>query len=405
MPARKTPTRFPEPNVFWVDDPDELASTVEQPGQANKGDFTAHDVVERFNISHADSITVGSSSQTSLLTLFPGNHCVHETMRLVERLGGVGLWRWDLSSGDMEWSHGLCRMLDIDPGIAKPSFRQLVSMIYPPDRPWGVEIASLASKGLPIERNFRLMLANGRLRFLEMRGEVLFDREGRPTRAVGILFDATSRQQELQAIRAVADRYDVLRAAIPEFVLVTEPDGAVIDVHAWRNATGQSVADTERVLWLDGLHPDDRITLSARWNLALERQECCEVEGRILTNSGTYRWVSVRANPIPTSEKLIREWVIVFVDCDEPSALQREPDGRERITGAQMRAARAILNWSVRDLGAKSGISTSTIRRFEEFDGTLDQLRDKNGVVRSVLEGAGAEFFFPRLGKPGVRPR
>lgn len=38
------------------------------------------------------------------------------------------------------------------------------------------------------------------------------------------------------------------------------------------------------------------------------------------------------------------------------------------IGGAQVRAARAILKWSVADLAAESGVSVSTIKRLESVD-------------------------------------
>ncbi|MEW8627054.1 MAG: helix-turn-helix transcriptional regulator [Candidatus Thiodiazotropha sp.] len=39
------------------------------------------------------------------------------------------------------------------------------------------------------------------------------------------------------------------------------------------------------------------------------------------------------------------------------------------ISGAQVRAARGILKWSVADLAAESGVSVSTIKRLESVDG------------------------------------
>jgi len=56
MPAAKTPTKtptmFPESNVFWVDDADKPTSSAEQFGQSDDGRFTADQVMERFNITH-----------------------------------------------------------------------------------------------------------------------------------------------------------------------------------------------------------------------------------------------------------------------------------------------------------------------------------------------------------------
>jgi predicted transcriptional regulator len=75
------------------------------------------------------------------------------------------------------------------------------------------------------------------------------------------------------------------------------------------------------------------------------------------------------------------------------------------ISGAQVRAARAIVNWSVRDLAEASGVSSSTIRRIEE-DAGVPETRDtrKLGVIRKTLEDAGVDFLPAAEGKGGVRP-
>jgi transcriptional regulator with XRE-family HTH domain len=75
------------------------------------------------------------------------------------------------------------------------------------------------------------------------------------------------------------------------------------------------------------------------------------------------------------------------------------------ISGCQVRAARAIVRWSVRDLAVASGVSSSTIRRIEEDEG-LTETRDtrKLAVLRATLEEAGVEFIPSPDGKGGVRP-
>lgn len=61
------------------------------------------------------------------------------------------------------------------------------------------------------------------------------------------------------------------------------------------------------------------------------------------------------------------------------------------ITGSQLRAARALLDWTQDDLAAKSGVAAQTIRLFEAgnrqpYRQTLDQLQ-------ATLEDAGIEFL------------
>src|SRR5215472_2029362 len=69
------------------------------------------------------------------------------------------------------------------------------------------------------------------------------------------------------------------------------------------------------------------------------------------------------------------------------------------ISGAQIRAARALLKWSVRKLSDQCGVSESAISRGERVNGTPPmQVRNLN-AIRQVFEEHGIEF----LGFDGVR--
>ncbi len=74
------------------------------------------------------------------------------------------------------------------------------------------------------------------------------------------------------------------------------------------------------------------------------------------------------------------------------------------LTGAQLRAARGILNWSVRELSQAASVSSSTIRRLEEMNGPPPGREDALKPLQAALEAGGVEFLFPPSGRPGVRP-
>jgi transcriptional regulator with XRE-family HTH domain len=74
------------------------------------------------------------------------------------------------------------------------------------------------------------------------------------------------------------------------------------------------------------------------------------------------------------------------------------------ITGAQVRAAKAMLRWSGDELAQKAGVSLSSIRRIEANDGIPeDQSMRILLAVVSALEEAGIEFIGAPEDKPGVR--
>ncbi|MEY9299761.1 transcriptional regulator with XRE-family HTH domain [Bradyrhizobium elkanii] len=76
-----------------------------------------------------------------------------------------------------------------------------------------------------------------------------------------------------------------------------------------------------------------------------------------------------------------------------------------KLTGAQIRAARGVLNWSVKDLAGRTGISSAIIRRLEEYNDTPPTPDETMETHRNTFSDAGIEFLFSPVGKPGVRPR
>lgn len=72
------------------------------------------------------------------------------------------------------------------------------------------------------------------------------------------------------------------------------------------------------------------------------------------------------------------------------------------VTSAQIRAARALLNWTVRDLADKSGVHRNTITR-SETDATGPG--HATAAIRAALEAAGVVFLLENGNGPGVALR
>jgi predicted transcriptional regulator len=76
------------------------------------------------------------------------------------------------------------------------------------------------------------------------------------------------------------------------------------------------------------------------------------------------------------------------------------------ITGRHIRAARALLGWSQRDLCRKARVALGTVLRMEGFDGAVGARTETLQRVVGVLEKAGVEFLGNdetgvKLKKPG----
>lgn len=341
-----------------------------------------------------------------MLVLFEGDSGPAETLRFIEEKGGAGTWSWDLRSQKMQWSRGVYALLGLEPDSVEPSYALLRSMTHPDDRRPEGEIERVVHDAMPIDREFRVIQANRRVRWLSSRGDVLLDQAGKPARAVGIIFDVTRRREASLAKQASDARYRALVDAIATVVWTSDPQGKVSDMPEWRKLTGQTTEQVAGWGWLDALHPDDKGLAIQTWDRAVGTGEIYDAEFRIRRRTGEYRWYNCRGAPVRNSDGSIREWVGICIDIhDRKVWAPARNAGTAKLTGAQLRAARGILNWSVRDLSEAAKVSASTIRRLEELTGAPPGDEPNLGPIREVLEQAGVEFLFPPTGKAGVRPR
>ena len=72
------------------------------------------------------------------------------------------------------------------------------------------------------------------------------------------------------------------------------------------------------------------------------------------------------------------------------------------ITGGQIKAARALLGWTVRDLAAKAEIGFSTLVRMEQADGVPGGHVKTLEVIKNAVEKAGVEFIGSPDSQAGV---
>jgi transcriptional regulator with XRE-family HTH domain len=79
-------------------------------------------------------------------------------------------------------------------------------------------------------------------------------------------------------------------------------------------------------------------------------------------------------------------------------------DSKE-ITGAQIRAARALVRWSAKELAREAGVGVATISRAEVEEGRTTLTTVNLKAIQAALENGGVEFIPGNGGGVGVRFR
>lgn len=73
------------------------------------------------------------------------------------------------------------------------------------------------------------------------------------------------------------------------------------------------------------------------------------------------------------------------------------------ITSDQIRAARALLRWSGKDLAEKTGLGFSTLMRLEVLEGVPGAQAKTLETIQKIFEDAGIEFIGTPEEGAGVR--
>jgi PAS domain-containing protein len=277
-------------------------------------------------------------------------------------------------------------------------------MILAGDRQEIVEAARLARQGLAFDRSFRVTRSDGRIRVLRDRGEVVHNSGDNRSLVVGVMIDVSHVVEEENIREYAEDRFQTLIGASEGSVWIMRPDGWVLEQYP---LSTQSDALCLALRWRDLVHPDDLSNFTGLITRAAATGAPHSMEYRLRNRAGTYRWKRTTISPIQNGNGQIRELLGVTLDIQGERVIpESPPEGADGLlTGAQIRAARGLVKWSVQDLADASGLSPATIRRFESVDGFFRSDRTDQQNILDTLTAAGAKFFFHHGTKPMVGPR
>ncbi|HEY9294870.1 MAG TPA: GAF domain-containing protein, partial [Phormidium sp.] len=150
--------------------------------------------------------------------------------------------------------------------------------------------------------------------------------------AANILAETIARHQLLekeQAARTTAEEneqhYRLLAEAIPQILWTTKPNGWVDYFNnRWYEYTGLSLEQSLGWGWQIVLHPDDREFSRLCWLQAVETGNSYEVEYRLRSQDGTYRWYLGRGLPLRDKDGQIVQWFGTCTDIEDQKRTQQE---------------------------------------------------------------------------------
>ena len=152
-----------------------------------------------------------------------------ERARLVaaQAVGKLGSWEFDLRTQVEVWSAESYRILELEP--TRTATHQLfLEVVHPEDRA-GVDAEFLASLTGPstCAREHRLLLPDGRIKFVHQRWQIFHDEQGQPARAAGTIQDVTERVVAREALQREREFLSALVENVSDGIVSCDADGVI----------------------------------------------------------------------------------------------------------------------------------------------------------------------------------
>ncbi|HEX4951876.1 MAG TPA: EAL domain-containing protein [Thermoanaerobaculia bacterium] len=215
-----------------------------------------------------------------------------------QRIAKVGSWELDLSTGELLWSDEVYRIFEVGPGAEEPIADAFLARLHPDDRDAVLEShrQSLAERTIG-EVSYRLLLPDGRIRWLRQRCEHSFDDAGRPLRSVGTVQDVTEQKQAEEAVRESERRLRRVEslARIGHFGWDVPRQSFWWSPGTWE-LHGLEPRDEPVTLELiqSLVHPEDWPLVDAAMQAVLAGGEPAEIEFRLRLPTGIVRFLEGR---------------------------------------------------------------------------------------------------------------
>src|SRR6266446_1897342 len=148
-----------------------------------------------------------------------------ERVDLAANAARLVVWTWDIPA-DQVWLSDKDRALFGFSQGEKLNAERVRSLVHPEDRQLvGQLVENSLTTGEEIEGEYRVVLGDGKVRWVTRRGRVEFDAHGKPVLERGILMDITERKQAEEKFRLVVE-------ASPNGIILVDKEGRIVLVNS-----------------------------------------------------------------------------------------------------------------------------------------------------------------------------
>jgi PAS domain S-box-containing protein len=269
--------------------------------------------------------------------------------REAQRMAQVGNWEFDLDTNRLHWSEEIFRIFELDTQ-EKLNYEHFLSLVHPEDRSLvDASYRQSLEDRTPYNLVHRLLLPDGRIKYVHENCETLYDADGTPRLSRGTVQDVTRIEQSNQALEQLnVELEDQIAIRTQELWQVNQLQKAILDSATYGIVSTdlQGIIQTfnpgaERLIGYSAAEVIGQVTpelftnpadmhdhaqiLSQQLNqaipdnfeaiIAIARQgQSCEVEMPNIRKDGTRIMISISVSPLRDTQDQIMGFLGIFQD-------------------------------------------------------------------------------------------
>lgn len=293
---------------------------------ADRGRVIARDLAGRalrMIGTHTD-ITPLKEAQEALLAL-------NERIQLAVEAAEVGIWEYELASGQMIWDARMYALYGLDPKVFRGSREEWRERLLPEDRPQALAaLEHTIATGARLDTEVHILRADGQVRIMRTLANAVRDKDGVPRRIIGTHWDTTEQHRLTSALFEEKERLRITLQSIGDAVITTDEQNRITFLNpiaehltGWtgRDAQGRPLSEVFRLEdEATGSPAPDPVSLCLQSGRAYYLQS----DALLLRRDGERRHIQNSAAPVRKPDGEIIGAVLVFQDVTETRVLQKQ---------------------------------------------------------------------------------
>ena len=248
------------------------------------------------------------------------------SMSLAANAANLGLWVWNIPSGEERWVTEKWRQLFGFADSEPVTFDRFLEVVHPGDSERVKQVVQhILEHGGEYEVDYRITRPDGSIRWIATHGRVELDERGKPVLARGVSRDVTERKIAEEELRESEARFRTVANAAPVMIWMSGPDKLCTFFNkGWLDFTGRSLEQELGNGWAEGVHREDIDRCLDVYQNSFNARESFTMEYRLRRSDGEYRWLLDSGTPRFASDGAFLGYIGSCIDITERKAAEEE---------------------------------------------------------------------------------